>query len=174
MSRQLILASFAREEDFLRAVHDTSKRGWNIVDVYSPYAVHGLEGALGWRRSRLSVACFLGGAAGILLATWFQFWTTAWDWPLNVGGRPWNSLPAFVPVIFESMVLLGAFTLVFAWLIRSRLYPGKRAALPLPGVTDASFVVVIRDPGSSAGEVQQLLHTCHAVALEERSEEDRQ
>jgi hypothetical protein len=173
MSRKIIVASFGYEDDLLAAVQAVRDRGWEIDDLYSPYAVHGLEQALGWPRSRLPVACFLGGAAGALLALWFQFWTTAWDWPLNVGGRPWNSLPAFVPVVFESMVLLGGFVLVFTWLFRCRLYPGKKAVLPLIGLTDDRFAVVLRDTSSavSAGEIRQLLRDCYALCLEEREEE---
>ncbi len=165
MSGRLILASFAQEEDLLAAVRAVQDRGWDIVDVYTPYAVHGLEEVLGWPRSRLPVACFLCGAAGVALALWFQFWTTARDWPLNVGGRPWNSLPAFVPVTFESMVLLAGFGLVFAWLFRCRLYPGKKAWLPLPGLTDDRFALVAARPRSrrSAAAVRQLLQECHAV-----------
>jgi hypothetical protein len=173
MSRKIILASFGYEDDLRAAVGAVQERGWEIVDLYTPYAVHGLEQALSWPRSRLPVACFLGGTAGAILALWFQFWTTAWDWPLNVGGRPWNSLPAFVPVVFESMVLLGGFVLVFAWLFRCRLYPGKKSVLPLIGLTDDRFAVVLRDTSSAvaAGEVRQLLHDFHALCLEEREEE---
>jgi hypothetical protein len=175
MSRKTILASFAREEDLLGAVKAVRQRGWDIADIYTPYPVHGLEPLLGWPRSRLPVACFLGGAIGVVLALWFQFWTSAQNWPLNVGGRPWNSLPAFVPVVFESMVLLAGFGLVFAWLCRCRLYPGKQAHLPVAGMTDDRFVVVVHDSGPVAGNgaIRQLLHDCHAVGLEERSEEEQ-
>jgi hypothetical protein len=173
MSRKIILAGFGNEEDLLVAIAAVQERGWEIVDLYTPYAVHGLEKALGWPRSRLPVACFLGGAAGALLALWFQFWTTAWDWPLNVGGRPWNSLPAFVPVVFESMVLFGGFVLVFSWLFRCRLYPGKKAMLPVIGLTDDRFALVLREtsPAVVVGEVRQLLRGCHALCVEEREEE---
>ena len=176
MSRRTIVASFGTEQDLLDAVRGIRKRHWEIVDVYTPYVVHGLEQEIGWRRSRLPVACFLGGAAGLGLALWFQFWATATDWPLNVGGRPWNSLPAFVPVAFECMVLLGGFSLVFAWLFRCQLYPGKKAALALPGLTNDRFAVAIRAPDADAGleTAQELLHRCHAVDLEERDEEEPQ
>lgn len=175
MSRRIILASFAQEDDLIAAVQAVQQRGWDIADVFTPYAVHGLDQVLGWRRSRLPVACFLGGVIGVALALWFQFWTTAWDWPLNVGGRPWNSLPAFVPAAFECMVLLAGFGVVFAWLFRSRLYPGKKALLPLAGLTDDRFVVMLRDPGPAAapGTVQQFFHDCHAVSVEERDEEEQ-
>jgi hypothetical protein len=173
MSQPTILASFAGEEDLLTAVSGIVKSDCDIVDIYTPYPVHGLEHVLGWPRSRLSVACFVGGAAGVILAAWFQFWATATDWPLNVGGRPWNSLPAFVPVIFECMVLLAGFSLVFAWFIRSGLYPGKKAPLSLAGATDDRFVLELRRPGSDADRttLREWLQNCHAVELQEREEE---
>ena len=98
------------------------------------------------RRSRLPVACFLGGATGVGFALWFQFWTTARDWPINVGGRPWNSLPAFVPVAFECMVLVGGLRLVFAWLFRCRLYPGKDALTAAARRDRRSLCLVVREP----------------------------
>jgi hypothetical protein len=175
VSAKLLFAGFAHEDDLLGAVRAVQDRGWDVVDVYGPYAVHGLEQALHWPRSRLPVACFFGGALGVGLATWFQYWATAWDWPLNVGGRPWNSLPAFVPVIFESMVLLAGFSLLFAWLFRCRLYPGKKAELPQAGITDDRFLVVFRVPYSAnrSAEVQLMLREYHAVSLEERNEEEK-
>ena len=141
--------------------------------MYTPYAIHGLDETLGWRRSWLPAACFLGGASGAGLAMWFQYWTTASDWPLNVGGRPWNSLPAFVPVVFESMVLLAGFTLVFAFFCRCRLYPGKQARLPLEGLTDNRFAVIFCDPRHSArpDDARTLLRDWHVTGLEERDEE---
>jgi hypothetical protein len=176
MSRRIFVAGFTQQEHLLTAVRAVKERRWDIVDVYCPYVVHGLDRALGWRRSRLPMACLLGGAMGVALALWFQFWATAWDWPLNVGGRPWNSLPAFVPVTFESMVLLAGFAVVFAWLFRSRLYPGKKALLPLERLTDDRFAVVVRDSGQAdaSAAVRHLLHDCHAVSLEEHDEEEPQ
>ena len=175
MSRPIILASFVQAEDLLEAVRAARQQGWEVIDVYTPYFVHELDETLGWRRSRLSVACFLGGAVGAAVAVWFQFWTTGWDWPLNVGGRPWNSLPAFVPAVFECMVLLAGLSLVFAWLGRCRLYPGKKAVLPLAGLTDDRFAVAVCDPGPAAGAeaVRQLFHDCRAIEIDPREEEDR-
>ena len=175
MSRRIVLAGFAREEDLLQAVRSVQNRGWEIADVYTPYAVHGLEQVLGWPRSRLAVACFLGGAAGVVSALWFQFWTTGWNWPLNVGGQPWNSLPAFVPGTFESMVLLAGFTLVFAWIFRSGLYPGKASVPLLAGLTDDRFGMLLRFPDPvAAGAAREVLQQCHADRLEERGEEEPQ
>jgi len=176
MSRKIILGSFAREEQLFEAVRAVKNRNWHIVDVYAPYPVHGMEELLGWRRSRLPAACLLGGLVGFGFALWFQFWATAQDWPINVGGRPWNSLPAFVPVAFESMVLLAGFGLVFAFLFRCRLYPGSSARPPLTGLTDDRFAVAVRDPGLPNGPeaVRQLLQECNALALEEQDEQEQQ
>jgi len=173
MSRRIIVAGFAEEDDLRRAMRAVRERGWTIDDAYAPYALHDLEALLGGRRSRLPVTCFVCGAAGVGLALGFQFWATTRSWPLNVGGRPWNSLAAFVPVAFESMVLLGGFGLVFAWLVRCRLYPGKKALPPLDGVTDDRFALLIDDPGPAAlaGDVRRVLEECHAISLEEREVE---
>jgi hypothetical protein len=173
MKSRIILASFAAEDDLLGAVQALQKHAWPIADIYTPYAVHGLEAALGWPRSRLPVACFLGGAAGVSLALWFQFWATAQNWPLNVGGRPWNSLPAFVPVAFECMVLLAGFGVAFAWLCRCRLYPGKEANLAAAGSTNDRFVVAVHEPASASDRdtVHHLLRQFHVVDLQEREEE---
>jgi hypothetical protein len=169
---KVILATFATEEHLLDAVRAACSRNLPIADVYAPYPVHGLEELLGWRRSRVSAACLLGGLIGVGLALWFQFWTTAQDWPINVGGRPWNSLPAFVPVTFECMVLFASFGLVIAWLYRSGLHPGSDAIPPAVGLTDDRFALAVYDQGNAAAnEIRQFMSECQALSLEERLEE---
>jgi len=170
MSDRVILAGFAGETDLLRAVAALRERKWPILEAYTPYPVHGLAEALGLPRSRLSVVCFVCGLLGVVLALSCQVWTTALNWPLNVGGQPWNSLPAFVPVTFEVMVLFAGLGMVLAWLLRCRLYPGKKPHLLLQGETDDRFVLVLGDPrpGEDITEIQNLLRNSGAVHLEER------
>ena len=95
--RQDGIAVFGNERDLIRAIRDWTERGRRIAGVFSPYAVHGLKEALTLKPSRLSLVCFASGISGALLAILFQQWASAVDWPINVGGRPWNSLPAFIP-----------------------------------------------------------------------------
>jgi hypothetical protein len=125
---------------------------------------------LGLKRSRLPRAAFVCGMLGLAVAFWFQFWVSAFDWPLNVGGRPWNSLPAFVPVAFEMMVLFAGLGVVLTWLLVSRLYPGRTAVLPSSRVTDDSFVLEVQDPRpeADAASLRQLFRECHARGFEER------
>ena len=142
MSRRFLVSFFDHEDDILGASRAMREAGLQIADVYTPYAVHGLDKAMGLPASKLPFVCLLLGVLGGAFKVWFEFWTTAVDWPINVGGKPWNSLPAFVPVTFEVMVLFAGVSVVIAFLFISRLCPGKPALLPAPRVTDPRFVVV--------------------------------
>lgn len=172
-SRRYLLSAFADEDDVLAAVRAARARGLRVVDVYAPFAVHGLEEALGWRPSRLPWVCFWTAVVGAALKLWFEFWTMVVSWPVNVGGKPWNSLPAFVPVTFEVMVLSAGLTTAAAFLWRARLRPGKAAVTPAPRVTDDEFVVLVEatDAGFDAAAVRRLFAAHNARWQEERIEE---
>jgi mono/diheme cytochrome c family protein len=170
MSERVFLGVFDGEEGLLRATRAVRERGWRVRDVYTPYAVHGLDEALGLPSSRLSRFCLVCGAVGVALAFWAQYWTMTIDWPLNVGGRPWNSLPAFVPVAFELMVLFAGFGVVLAFLGVSRLFPGKRAVLPVDGVTRDRFALLVTegDAAFDPAAIRPIFEDCGAVSTEER------
>jgi Protein of unknown function (DUF3341) len=170
MSRRLFVGVFDNEHDTLHAVRASRSRGFKIVDVYGPYAVHGLDTAIGLQPSRLPWVVFAMGLFAAAFKVWFEFWTTAVDWPLNVGGKPFNSLPAFVPVTFELMVLGAGVTAVLAFIIVCRLRPGKKAVMPVPGVTDDRFAVVLEETDSTfdPAEVETLFRGFNAVAVEEQ------
>jgi hypothetical protein len=160
-----MIAVFRTEGDLLAATRAVRDRGCEIVDVYTPYAVHGLDQAMGLRPSRLTWVCFGCGVVGATLALWFQFWTSAVDWPINVGGKPFNSLPAFVPVIFEVCVLLAGLGVVAALLARCRLWPGRAAPADLPSATDDRFVLVART--RTQEDLRALFEAHHAESVGE-------
>lgn len=170
MSKRLFVGVFESEQDTLNAIRASRKRGFKIVDVYAPYAVHGMEEAMGLAPSRLPWIVFALGVLGAGLKVWFEFWTTAVDWPLNVGGKPFNSLPAFVPVTFEVMVFFAAVGAVLSFFFVCRLFPGKRAVVPVAGVTDNRFAVVLEETDSrfQTAEVQKMFEGLHAVRVEEQ------
>lgn len=170
MSKRFMLGIFASEEDILQATKAARARGLRVHDVFAPYAVHGLQEAMGLEPSRLPWVCFLLGLIGAALKVWFEFWTTSVSWPLNVGGKPWNSLPAFVPVTFEVMVLFAGLSTVIAFFLARGLYPGKRARLPIPEVTNDRFVLMLEetDAAFDAPAVERLLRDFNAVQVEER------
>ncbi len=173
MSRRVLMGVFESEEDTLRATNTSRLRGFKIVDVFAPYAVHGLDKAMGLQPSRLPWVCFALGLFGAAVKVWFEFWTTASDWAINVGGKPWDSLPAFVPVTFEVMVLFAGVSTVIAFFIVARLMPGKKAVMPYPGVTDHRFVLVLEetDAAFDVGKVRAMLEGLNAIHVEERVEE---
>jgi hypothetical protein len=146
---KIYVASFAREDDLLGAVAAARDCDWQPLEAYTPYPVHGLDAAIGLRPSQLGKVCFLFGLSGVALALAFQFWSTARDWALNVGGQPWNSLPAFLPVTFETMVLFAGLGLVGTWLLVCRLYPGSPNWRPGRGETDDRFVLVLGQPAAA-------------------------
>ena len=174
MTRRVMLGFFEREADVLAATHAARESGLHVLDVYTPYAVHGLDRAMGLAPSRLPVVCFVLGLAGAALKVWFEFWTTAVAWPINVGGKPWNSLPAFVPVMFELMVLFAGVSTVLAFLVVARLRPGARAAVVDPRASDDRFVLVVEqtDAAFDPGGVARLFTGLGAVATEERVENE--
>jgi hypothetical protein len=172
MSRRYLVAVFEREEDVLGATGAAAKAGLQVVDVYTPYAIHGLDRAMRLAPSRLPWVCFLLGLLGATLAVLFEYWTTAVNWPINVGGKAWNSLPAFVPVTFEVMVLCAGVSTAIAFVWLAGLRPWRQARLPGLRVTDDRFALVLRTPGATDDRVavETLLAPFHPVAIEERRE----
>jgi hypothetical protein len=172
MNRRLMLGFFDSEDDILAATRAVRTAGFVVEDVYAPYAVHGLDKAIGLKPSKLPWVCFALGLAGAALKVWFEIWTSASDWPINVGGKPFNSLPAFVPVTFEVMVLFAGMSTVFAFFWVARLYPGKHAKLPDPAITDGHFVLVIEESDATfnASAVHELLKKYRVLRVEERVE----
>jgi len=169
MTRRVLVGDFATEEDLLGAARAAREHGFRIADAYTPYAVHGLDRAMGLRPSRLPWACLAFGLIGAASALSSQFWAMTTSWPMNVGGKPWNSLPAYVPVTFEVMVLLAGLGVVLALFVRCRLFPGKEAAPLFRGVTDDRFVLVLDRPedAGDAHAARQLFHEFHAVRVAE-------
>lgn len=167
---------FLRDDDLLRATTAARKAGYRIVDAYTPFAVHGLDRAMGLRASRLTWVCFVFGLIGFVFMTWFQYWSSASDWPINVGGKPWNSWPAFVPVAFEGTVLFAGMGVVFAMLLRCGLIPGRKAKLAAPGVTDDRFVLIVANAKGDRpeGDLEALLREHGAVEVSDDREEASQ
>ena len=174
MSRRLLLGVFDNEHDIMGVTQAARASGYKIVDVYAPYAVHGLDHAMGLEASKLSRVCFALGLFGAAFKVWFEYWTTATDWPINVGGKPFNSLPAFVPVTFEVMVLFAGVSTVIVFLYVCGLFPGKKASIIRRDVTNHRFVLVLEqsDAAFDISRVKRLFESFHVVRIEERLEEE--
>ena len=169
----MLIDIFDSEEAILDVTDAARRRGLKIVDVFAPYAVHGLDKAMGLGRSKLPWVCLLLGLFGATFKVWFEYWTTASDWPINVGGKPWNSLPAFVPITFEVMVLCAGISTVLAFFGMNRLWPGRKPVLLDPRVTNDRFALVLEenDAAFDVEEVERFLRGHHALRVEEREQE---
>jgi hypothetical protein len=108
-----LMAEFATPEALLEAARRSYAEGYRRMDGYSPFPVDGLSDALGFRRNRLPLIVLIGGILGCVGGFYLQYWISAVDYPINVGGRPFNSWPAFVPVTFELTILAAALSAVF-------------------------------------------------------------
>ena len=168
MSHQ-VCAIFDEETALLRAAREVREGGWRIDDAFTPYAVHGLDDAMGIRRSRLGVVCFLFGLVGAVFMLWFQFWSSAVDWPINVGGKPYNSWPAFVPVMFEATILFAGLGVVGVLFVRCRLFPGRAPVMPPAAVTDDRFamVVTVESEQQDPAELHRILEGAGATSIQD-------
>lgn len=170
---KILVATFSETDPLLRAVRKARREMFRVYDVFAPFPVHGLDEALGVRRTRLPWVTLLCALTGLATAVTLQFYTNVLDWPLDVGGKPDNSTLAFVPICFELSVLFGGLGTVAALLVRARLYPGKKPWLFNPGVTDDVFAMVLRRP--SDDETHQralaLLKECGAASVTESEAE---
>ena len=166
MSRITQVGIFETEAHLLDAVAESRALGLDVLDAFSPYPIHGIDEVMGIRRSRLPLVAFAGGAVGLALGLGFQYWSSAVDWPLNVGGKPFDSLPAFIPVGFELTVLFSGLAVALMLAVRSKLWPGKRSRA-YERTTDDRFALVIarRNADLAAVELPELLYRNGAIEV---------
>jgi hypothetical protein len=107
------LARFGSASELLDAARQARDQGYRRMDAYSPFPVHGLAEVLQAEDARVPWLVFLCGAAGAVVGYALQYFVSVVDYPHNVGGRPFHSWPSFIPVTFETTVLLAAFGAVF-------------------------------------------------------------
>lgn len=158
-----ILALFATPHAVKEAVCRVREAGFTQIDAFTPFPVHGLEKALGLKRSWISKVTLIMGLSGAGLLYFFQVWTSAVDWPLVVGGKPMVSWPAFIPITFEGMVLIGGVSTVVALLVACRLPRYRQRPLD-PRLTDDRFGVFVEatDPQFDVQRLMELFRACHA------------
>ena len=106
--KKFVVGCFDDEEVLFPAVSKVRKAGYKIHDVYTPFAVHGLDHALGLRETSLHTAGFIYGITGTTTAISCISWILTKDWPLNFGGKPHFALPAWIPICFELTVLFAS------------------------------------------------------------------
>ena len=105
-----VMAEFQSPEELVRAARAARDAGYREMDAYSPAPIDGLGELVGAPKKKLPAIVFLGGLIGAVSGYSLQYWISAVNYPLNVGGRPYHSWPAFIPVTFELTILFAAFS----------------------------------------------------------------
>jgi hypothetical protein len=116
-----LMAEFDTPTQLVEAARKVREAGYTKTDGFSPFPIHEMDDALGIKRSILPYLVFGGGVAGLFAGIGLQYFVHVLDYPLNVGGRPFLSIPAFVPVAYELTILLAAFVAVFGMLFLNGL-----------------------------------------------------
>jgi hypothetical protein len=166
-----IAGIFEHEKTVLAAASKCREMGLTHFDAVTPYPVHGMEEAIGIKRSVLPWATFIGGLCGMAFGLWFTIWTSAYNWPINVGGKPMISLPAFIPIVFELTILFAALSSVcaFAWFCK---VPRIDPPVIDPTLTSHRFAVYIaeNEVGYDAVKYEKLFKDLGAVEVKKVSE----
>jgi hypothetical protein len=165
-----LLAEFQTPQDLVRAAARVRDAGYTKWDAHTPFPVHGLDGAMGIRTTRLPFfvlgAAMLGTTTGLTM----QYWMNAVDYKLIISGKPFNSLPADIPVTFELTVLLASLTAFIGMLILNNLprfnHPLFRNGAFRRATSDSFFLAIeADDPRFDREKTEQLLVLEHATRV---------
>lgn len=157
-----VVAEYPTPGALLHAVEKVRAAGFSKVDTHTPFPVHGMDRAMGLPQSKLPFITFGFGITGTASAVLMQWWMNAYDYPLAVGGKPYFSYQAYVPVMFELTVLLAAISTVLGLFALCRLpqpYHPLFTHERFLRATDDAFILSIEatDPRWDEDKVQKVL-----------------
>lgn len=155
-NKEVLYGLYNDESELMHAVHEAQNGHLEIMDVYSPFPVHGLDHALHLSESRLHAAGFIFGGIGTLTAFLFMTWVFTRDWPIIFGGKPYFSAPAFIPITFELTVLFSAIGMVVTFYTICGMAPGVTNPTLDDRITDDKFCIAFDTTGASGDAVNRL------------------
>ena len=167
-----VLAEFENTEDLISAVRRVREAGYAKIDAFTPFPVEGLAEAVGFSASRVPVITFIGGLIGCFGGFFLQYYPNVLGYPLNIGGRPENSWPAFIPITFELTILSAALATVFGMLALNGLPTPYHPVFSAPRFQLASrnrvfLCIKARDPKFNLEAVKKLLAGLRATDITE-------
>lgn len=159
-----LMAEFEKSEDLLAAAKRAYEAGYRRMDGFSPFPLHGLSEALGFRRTRLPLVTLIGGLLGGCGAYFMMWYACVRSYPINIGGRPLHSWPAFIPITFELSVLGASFAALFGMLALNGLPRPYHPLFNVPEFARASrdrffLVIEARDPKFHIGETRKFMES---------------
>lgn len=157
-NKDIIYGLYNDEEDLLKAVKKAKSDHLEIMDVFSPFPVHGLDPILGLEESRLHIAGFVYGMIGTLTAFLGMTWIFTKDWPVIFGGKPYWAVPSFIPITFEVTVLFASIGMVVSFFIVCGLGPGVVNPYIDDRITDDKFCIAFDKAEVDASKAEQFLN----------------
>jgi hypothetical protein len=166
-----IAGIWLEEHVVVNAAQKTRESGFTKFDAITPYPVHGMEEACGIKRSWIPYVTFVSGAVGLAAALWLTWWTSAVDWPINVGGKPFFSWPAFVPIMFEVTVLFAALCSVAALFVVTKM-PSIDPPSIDPDLTSHKFAIFVpqNDVGYDEAKIERMFREWGAADIKKVAE----
>ena len=173
MNKNTLYGIFDDEATLLSSVKEIRSNNIEIEEVFSPFPIHGLDKALGFKETRMAIMAFIYGCIGLSLGALMIYFIMIVDWPQNIGGKPnwtfYHNMTAFVPILFECTVLFAGHLMSITYLIRCGLFPGGESSSPDPRTTDDKFLMEIVVDGDIT-IVKEILRKTGAVEINEKVE----
>ncbi len=169
--RSGVAGIFLDDDKILIAAEKMRKAGYKKFDAITPFPVHGMEEAVGIKRSGIPWVTFVAGVTGCGAGLLLQYWTSAVSWAINVGGKPFFSIPAFIPITFEITILFAALSSVITMFILNGL-PTINPPIIDPDLTSHKFALWVPDneEGYSVEKVEAFMKELGADEVKRVSE----
>lgn len=154
--KKYVYGIWDHERPFLDAIDTIKENGLEITDAYSPFPVHGIDDKLGLEDSRIHTSGFLLGLTGTITALSAISWIVTSNYPTIFGGKPFWSIPAFIPIIYESTILFSCWGMFFVYIFRNELWPGKIPMIMDERTTDDKFALAFGIDHSSDEDISKI------------------
>lgn len=166
-TKHILFGLYDDDEILLKAVKDAREKHLDIDNVYSPFPIHGLDPLLGLSESRLHQTGFVYGAIGTLTAFLFMTWVFTRDWPIIFGGKPYWSVPAFIPITFELTVLFASIGMVVTFYAVNGQGPGVTNPVLDDRITDDKFCLSfdVTDSDEGVDSLKEFLKASGATEI---------
>jgi len=167
-----VMAEFDSATALVEAAEKTRGAGYKRIDAYSPFPVEGLAEAIGFHHDLVPLVTLIGGLCGGIGGYLLQYWINVWSYPVNIGGKPYHSWPAFIVVTFEMTILFGGLSAVFGMLALNGLPMPYHPVFNVPRFAFASkdrffLIVFSTDPKYDAAGTRQFLEGLSPKSISE-------